>query len=164
LRFLNTAPLRYLIAIRHEHLFEKLFGKIIIPNAGFDELPHPGTPESVRRFISSRPAWLKVRSANYPSAQSLPPLRHRGESEALALAEALSADLLPIDERHGRAAVQTRNLRPSGTLGVLEAADSLGLIEDFPQVLDELKTAGFFLRSPLETLLLRRYDDRKGDK
>jgi predicted nucleic acid-binding protein len=42
-----------------------------------------------------------------------------------------------------------------GTLGILERADRLGLI-DLPVVLSELKKSGFFMSTSLEDLLLRR--------
>jgi uncharacterized protein len=72
--------------------------------------------------------------------------------------------VLLIDERHGRAVARSRNLKLSGTLGVLEEADSLGLIANFPMVLDELKKSGFFLKPSLETVLLRRHEQRGSER
>jgi predicted nucleic acid-binding protein len=80
------------------------------------------------------------------------------------LAETLSADLLLIDERYGRRAASGRKFKISGTLGVLKTADSLGLIDNFSNVLKELRASGFYLKPPLEVLLLRRHDQRKGAK
>jgi len=157
----NTTPLRYLIASRKEDLLEKLFAKIFIPSAVFDELTHPHSPESVRRFISSMPRWVEVRPVNAPGGHSVPHLLHRGEREAIALAETLPADLLLIDEKNGRKAALGRNFKISGTLGILETADSLGLIDNFPNVLEELKAGGFYLRPTLEALLIGRHNQRK---
>ena len=158
----NTTPLRYLIAVRHEDLLEELFTKIFIPSAVFDELTHPHSPEFVRSFVSSLPRWLEVRPVNDPGVHSLPRLLHPGEREAIALAETLPADLLLIDEKNGRRAASDRKFKISGTLGVLETADSLGLIGSFPKVLEELKASGFYLKPSLEALLLRRHKQRKG--
>jgi predicted nucleic acid-binding protein len=160
----NTIPLRYLIAIGQEHLFEELFSKIFIPSAVFDELTHPHSPESVRSFISSKPRWLEIRAVNDPGVHSVPHLLHRGERQAIALAETLPADLLLIDEKYGRRAASGRKFKISGTLGVLETAESLGLIDKFPNVLEELKASGFYIKPPLEGLLLRRHDQRKGGR
>jgi predicted nucleic acid-binding protein len=146
----NTTPLRYLIAGRQEHLLEELFTKICIPGAVFDELTHQRSPESVRSFISSMPRWLEVCPVNDPGEHSVPHLLHRGERQAIALAETLPADLLLIDEKYGRRAASGRKFKISGTLGVLETADSLGLIDKFPNVLEELKASGFYIKPPLE--------------
>jgi predicted nucleic acid-binding protein len=54
-----------------------------------------------------------------------------------------------------------RQFKISGTLGVLETADSVGLIDNFPNVIEELKASGFYLKPPLEALLLRRHDQRE---
>lgn len=60
---------------------------------------------------------------------------HRGEREAILLAELLAADALLIDEQVGRTLALSRKLPVSGTLGVLERADRMGLVTDFPGLL-----------------------------
>jgi len=160
----NTTPLRHLIAIHQEHIFEKLFGQIVIPGAVLHELSRPRTPEVVRNLISRRPAWLVTRTVTQPTEQFNWPRLHRGEREAITLAEALHADVLLIDDKYGRAAARSRNLRLNGTLGVLEEADSQGLLTSFPLVLDELKKSGFFLKPHFEASLLRRYEQRRREK
>lgn len=158
----NTTPLRYLIAIRQEHLLQRLFARVLIPSAVFGELTHARSPESVRSFVSSLPRWLEIRQAKDPGVHSFSCPLHQGEREAIALAEALPADLLLIDEKNGRRAALDRNLKVSGTLGVLEIADSLGLIDSLPNSLERLKASGFYLKPPLEALLLQRHNQRKG--
>ena len=61
-----------------------------------------------------------------------------GERAAIALAASVHADLLLIDDAAGRAEAKRRNLRATGTLGVLRAAAELGLI-DVPNVVSRLK-------------------------
>src|SRR5258708_1121584 len=163
-RVSNTTRLRYLIAGRQEHLLEELFTKIIIPRAVFDELTLLHSLESVRGLVSSLPRWLEVRAVNDPEGPHLSRLLHPGEREAIALAETLPADILLIDEKNGRRAASGRKFKISGTLGVLETADSLGLIDNFPKLLNELKASGFYFKPPFEALLLGRHDQRKGGK
>jgi predicted nucleic acid-binding protein len=146
----NTTPLRYLTAIRQEHLLAQLFEKVFVPTAVYDELTDPKTPEDVRTTVVSLPAWLEVRAVRETGAATFPVTLHRGEREAILLAEAIRADVLLIDEQIGRIIAQSRNIPPSGTLGVLERADSMGLVSDFPQVLKELNTSGFFIAEALE--------------
>ena len=47
-----------------------------------------------------------------------------GERAAIALAETMHADLLSIDEAGGRAEAKRRQLRVTGTLGVLRQGPS----------------------------------------
>ena len=97
-------------------------------------------------------------------AATFPVTLHRGEREAILLAEAIRADVLLIDEQIGRTIAQSRNIPLSGTLGVLERADSMGLVSDFPQLLKQLNTSGFFIAAALELQLLRRHNARQKAK
>jgi predicted nucleic acid-binding protein len=86
---------------------------------------------------------------------------HRGEREAILLAEALRADVLLVDEQVGRTIALSRKLPLSGTLGVLERADRMGFVSDFPEILQRLKVSGFFIADSLEQQLLQRHDARR---
>jgi predicted nucleic acid-binding protein len=87
---------------------------------------------------------------------------HQGEREAILLTEELHADVLLIDEQIGRTIALSRNLPLSGTLGVLERADTMGFLGDFPQVLRRLKGNGFFIGEPLEQQLPKCHYKRRG--
>jgi predicted nucleic acid-binding protein len=87
---------------------------------------------------------------------------HRGQREAIVLAEILSADVLLIDEQVGRTIALDRNLPLSG--GFWSEPTTVGLVNDFPEVLKQLKASGFFLAEPLEQQLLRRHRERRGIK
>jgi len=160
----NTTPLRYLIAIEQEHLLGQLFEKVIVPAAVHGELTEAKTPENVRRCVLSLPDWYEVRTVPETDATTLPVTLHRGEREAILLAETLRADVLLIDEQIGRSIALSRNLPFSGTLGVLERADTTGLVHDFPQVLKRLKTSGFFIAETLEQQLIQRHRVRREGK
>jgi len=89
---------------------------------------------------------------------------HRGEREAILLAEALRPDMLLIDDQVGRTIALSRNLPVSGTLGVLERADRMGFLDNFPQVMQRLKASGFFLTDALEQQLLQRHRARRAGR
>src|SRR6267378_4452484 len=149
----NTTPLRYLIAIEQEHLLGQLFEKVFVPVAVREELTDAKTPETVRRRVLALPAWFEVRTAQETQKTTFPVTLHRGEREAILLAEALHADVLLIDEQVGRTIALSRNLPLSGTLGVLERTDRMGFVSDFQQVLQRLKASGFFITEALEQQL-----------
>jgi predicted nucleic acid-binding protein len=160
----NTTPLRYLIAIGHEGLLGNLFHKVIVPRAVYDELTDQRTPELVRRFVLSPPAWLEVRQITDVPGAGFPVGLHRGERETILLAEALRPDAVLMDEQAGRAIARSRNLPVVGTLGLVERADKLGLIEDFQETLRQIKASGFFIDEPLEQQLVQRHRSRRGAK
>lgn len=157
----NTTPLRYLIAIDHEHLFGQLFERVFVPVAVHEELTDSRTPEPVRRRVLSPPAWFEVRPVQETQATTFPVTLHRGERQAILLAEALRVDVLLIDEQIGRSIALSRNLPLSGTLGILERADTMGLLNNFPEVLQQLKGSGFFITQALEQKLLDRHRARR---
>ncbi len=157
----NTTPLRYLIAIGRENLLGQLFEKVFVPRAVFEELTEAKTPESVRQRVLSLPAWFEIRTVAEDSATTFPVALHRGEREAILLSETLRPDVLLIDEQIGRMIALDRSLPLSGTLGVLERADTMGLVNDFPQILQELRASGFFITETLEQQLLRRHGARQ---
>jgi predicted nucleic acid-binding protein len=158
----NTTPLRYLIAIEQERLLGKLFEKVFVPVAVYEELTDARTPEIVRRCVASLPAWFEVRTVDETRPATFPVPLHRGERQAILLAEALRVDVLLIDEQIGRTIALSRNVPLSGTLGVLERADRMGLVSDFPQILQRLKASGFFITEALEQQLLERHRTRRG--
>ena len=86
---------------------------------------------------------------------------HRGERQSILLAEQTRVDVLLIDEEIGRTIALNRGLPLSGTLGVLERADTTGLMSDFPAVLNQLKNSGFFIGATLKHRLLDRHRERK---
>lgn len=159
----NTTPLRYLIAIEQDHLLGKLFERVFIPSAVHEELTDERTPKIVRRLVMSTPVWLEVRTVKETQATTFPLTLHRGEREAILLAEELRPDMLLIDDQIGRTIALSRNLPLSGTLGVLERADKMGFLKNFPQIVQRLKASGFFITDALEQQLLERHLNRQAD-
>ncbi len=69
-----------------------------------------------------------------------------------------------MDDQAGRKIALSRNIPLSGTLGILERADAIGLVDDFPRVLDSLAESGFFIAETLKQLMLKRHIDRRAKK
>jgi predicted nucleic acid-binding protein/predicted HTH domain antitoxin len=119
----DTSVFTNLAAIGHLHLLQQLYERIFIPTAVYQELtvdpPVPGTVE-VQTL-----QWLEVRSVS--DRAMVEQLQNRaqldpGESEAIALALEINADLLLIDERRGRTEANRLGIRITGLLGVLVEA------------------------------------------
>jgi predicted nucleic acid-binding protein len=128
----DTSPLNYLILIEFQDVLPKLFERVLIPQAVHRELRSAVAPDPVKRFIADVPAWLEIRLA--PEIDSgLRPL-DSGEREVIALAIAIRADSVLLDERKGRQAARERGLRVSGTLGVIRLAADRGLLKSVEAV------------------------------
>ena len=159
----DTTPLRHLIAIGEAELLPKLYGTVIVPGAVWAELQAEATPRIVKTWLRSPPDWLEMRSSHAvvshePALDALDP----GEREAIQLASELSADLLLMDDREGRLFALRCQLPVTGTLGVLERADVVGLLSDLPSTLARLEASGFYLSTRLRESVLARHRNRRG--
>jgi predicted nucleic acid-binding protein len=150
----DTSPLNYLILIDAQDLLPSLYASIRIAPAGASELAAPGAPEKVRQWIiEDRPDWLVVTAPRDSADPRLAHL-HRSEREAISLAMELSADLVLIDDRDGRAAAQVCGLTVAGTLRVLADAAAVGLI-DLAEAFARLRSTTFRADPRLMDRLLR---------
>ena len=113
----NTGPIIALSQIGRLDLLPALFGRIFIPQAVRDELIQ------CRAQVDAAD-WIEVDSISDTSTVDV--LRERldaGESEAIALAIQLNADLVLIDEARGRRVADSRGLSYIGTLGLIVEAN-----------------------------------------
>ncbi len=83
---------------------------------------------AVRAWATNPPPWLAVHPDPDGSAEALPRL-DEGERAAIALAHALGAGLLLIDDRAAVAAARQQGFRVTGTVGLLADAAAEGLLD-----------------------------------
>ncbi len=142
----DTGPLNYLVLIGASDLPPRLFETVLVPQAVCDELRHPAAPAAVRAWAAEPPAWLDVR--HMPAGANEDPAWRAldaGERAALALARALNADLVLMDDRVGVAVAHRHGFAVTGTLGVLDLAAGRGLI-DLSDALTRLRATNFRYR------------------
>lgn len=114
----DASPLAALSYIRQIDLLPQLHGRVLAPEAVWQELlagrQHPG------RNAVIQATWIEQRAVqNQQLVLSLQKDLDRGEAEAIALALETEADLLIIDERLGRRTAQHLGLNIIGVIGVL---------------------------------------------
>lgn len=152
----DSGPLHYLILLDHADLLRRFYGEVIVPDAVATELSSPSAPSIVRDWILRPPPWVSVVPAEPSQIRAITDDLDLGERSAIALAVALHADLLLIDEAAGRAEAKRRNLRVTGTLGVLRAGAEQGLV-DVPALLARLKVTGFYVDDTLVTSVFGKW-------
>ncbi len=148
----NAGPIIHLSWIDHLALLRQLFDEILIPVAVRDEVLRaapdvPGVPAIHAAFQTG---WLTVLGVTDPAqAEQLKTDLDSGESEAIALAEELGADLLLLDERRARAHAVGRGIPITGTIGILRKAQERGLIQMVSPLVEELRIRGFRISAEL---------------
>jgi uncharacterized protein len=133
----DTSPVRALQALDLVHLLREFYGTVLIPPGVARELAAQASV--IGSFDLGRFPFLRVQAPlKLLPAGALPEKLGPGESEAIALALELRADVLLIDEIAGRSAAQRLGLATTGVLRMLVRAKSEGRIESVASMLDRL--------------------------
>jgi uncharacterized protein len=147
----NSTPLIALAAVGSLDLLTNLFVEVYLPIAVYEEIVVAGAGKPGAQAIANA-AWIVRRSVTNQSAisalMSNNPL-DAGESEAIVLAQELSADFVLLDDRIARRAAQCLNLNVIGTVGVLLLAKDKGFVQAVKPLLDALLQAGIYLDNSL---------------
>jgi predicted nucleic acid-binding protein len=139
----DTTPLRYLIEVEKAYIIESLFSRVIIPQAVFNDLQQPKTPQTVKEWIVNHPAWLEVRQADL-SLYTPQKRIGAGEREAFALALELQADAVLLDDKGAIVEAKRLGLVTIRTFDILERAAKENLL-DLPETIDRIKRTSFRL-------------------
>jgi predicted nucleic acid-binding protein len=155
----DTSPLNYLVLIHEIELLPKLFEQVYVPPSVIAELARLKTPDEVRVWAQSPPAWLSIAAprVRLPSTTAL----GDGEADALSLAKELGIRDILIDERRGRKVAEREGLIALPTLAVLERAAAENLLE-LSVAIDKLQRTNFRLADAHVQAALARHAARKG--
>lgn len=136
----DSSPVMNLAAVGHMFLLEQLNGRVLIPEAVFNEIAVAGAGEPGSTEVQTLP-WIEtVVVTDRHLVAAFERTLDVGEAEAIACAIERSADLLLVDERAARVEAASRGLRRIGLLGVLRHAKAAGLIAAVRPLLDDLRS------------------------
>ncbi len=127
----DTSPLNYLILIDAADLLPRLYQRVVLPQAAWEELKHPCAPAAVSRWTDSLPACIEIRQAP-DAAHADPSLESLGNGEREAIA---------------------RSLAITDTLRILRSAAAEGWI-DLAQAFERLRQTNFCVSERLLQELL----------
>ena len=158
----NSSPIIHLNKIGYMHLLKILYKKVYITDWVFDECTCDSqqTPDIVKEIGSIKKAsFFEISEIeNSVLFLTLSKLVDEGEASAIALALEKQADLILLDETEGRELADLYNLNYIGTIGILLKAREMALIDlSVPDILDKLKSTGFYLSKKLEKNILENF-------
>lgn len=138
-------------------LLEKLFKKVIIPEAVWKEVTVEGKPG--REKILRAGFIHVVRVHNKRLTLFLKEFVDEGEAEAITLALEVNTDILLIDDRMPETLAKKLGLQVMGTLGVLALAKYRRLIQEVKPIIDELMERGFRISKRILEEFLKELDE-----
>lgn len=128
----DTTPLISLLKAGQIALLQRMFEKIIIPDAVYQELTR-NPAYSDEAVIIKESDYICVEHVK--NIESVKILRNvtgldAGESEAIVLMDERKADLLLIDEHKGRQVAKQMGMSLTGTIGILLRSYDKGFLTD----------------------------------
>ena len=122
----DTTPIISLLKADHLELLEKLYGKVLMPEAVYQELIGNPAYEREAEIIKNAKFLCVIPVENVKSVSVLRCITglDLGESEALIMYDEQKADLLLMDERKGRKVAKQLKARYIGTAGTVTGSST----------------------------------------
>ena len=156
----NTSPLTNLAAIGQFDLLKRLFGQIIIAEGVWSELNAFGKTWPGREEVAQANWVSRSIVQNQPLINALTRDLDQGEAESIALAVAVKADLVLLDEKEARHTAHRLGFKVMGVVGILLLAHTRQYIPQVKPNLDALRhIAGFYLDEKLYQAILKQANE-----
>ena len=158
----NASPIINLSKITRLDLLEKLYQKVVIPNAVFYELVVKGHDKeyspAIQSLLDNKVLIIQEVQSN-ALVKALEQELDPGESSAIALAVEINADLVILDERDARETAEIYNLKKTGFIGILMKAKQRGFIDSVKKYLDQAIEKGFWIDEKLYHLIIEKVNE-----
>jgi len=153
----NTTPIISLSSIGKINLLKKIFYKIYVPTAVFNEIKAKksyGYDDIDKDFFKIYN--IKDNIKKFLLLNEL----DDGEAETIVLALEIKADFVLIDERIGYNLAKSLGLNPIGTLAILIEAKRRGFIEKLEPLLQEMVNRGRWYSEFVVEKVLKKVGER----
>ena len=125
-------------------LLKKVYGSLII------------TPEVAKEFIEQLPEWINVVSVKDNKYRDFIETQvDLGEASAIALAAEFDNPLLLLDDIKARKLARKLDMNFTGTLGVINKAKQIGVIDKVKPLIDKLLSTDFRISNNIVIELLK---------
>ena len=139
----NTTPILSLLKINKLDLLKELYGKVIIPNAVYQEIEN-GKEKQYYQDLTLL-SWIEIAEIKNPESRAYFTDLDSGEAEVLILAKEQNANLIIMDEIMGRRFAKQLEFNLTGKIGILLKAKEKGLIKSVSELITELTEKGTWL-------------------
>ena len=142
----DTSPIGNLIQIGRLELLREVFQEVLVPPVVSEEIMELCN-FGIDLSAFTQASWIRIQAVgDYTKINDLLVDLDAGESQAIALAQELSADWILMDERAGTKIAENLGLHPIGLVGVLIKAKEKRLIDAVAPIILELREkAGFWM-------------------
>ncbi len=147
----DASPLIVFWQVGYFDLLRELFHHIAVPTAVAKEV----TPT-----VGQLPGWIEVR--HVPLVPTLPRMLDPGEREAIALALALAAEFVALDDLPGRRVAAGLGFTVIGSFGLLIRAKRRGLMDDVRPTMDSMVASGLYVTEQLYREILDAAGEANG--
>jgi len=138
-------------------LFHKI-GELDLLRRVYDNIST--TPEVAQEFLEELPIWINIESVKDKKYQEfLETQIDLGEASAIALAKEKEYPLLLLDDLKARKLASKLNLRFTGTLGVINRAKQIGVIDKVKPIIEKLQATNFRISENIVAELLRKNNE-----
>ena len=144
----NSGPLIALVSIDCLYILNRLYQRIIIPNAVYQEVTSSEDLTGAQQ-IAQEP-WIEKKSLKSSPDRLLRAELGAGESDVITLAMEIKASKVLIDERKARRIAKLiYSLSITGTGGLLLRAKQNDIIKEVRPLLERMKANGYHLSDRL---------------
>ena len=151
----DASTLIALARIGQLEILEQTGAQVVIPRTVYEEVVIRGEGKPGATEVSEA-AWIETREvADRSVVARLRIVLDAGESEAIALAQEVDADLIILDDEAARDTALSEGLSVVGLLAFLVRAKAWGIVKEVWPLLDALKRQGFFISDELYQHVLR---------
>ena len=151
----NTGPLIGLAIIGHLDILDKIFDKVLVPEAVNHEMLEGGsTNRGVASYRNS--PWIQVRQLSLPLDPLLGNVLDSGEASVIQLGRESGADFVLIDERKGRKIARNiYHMSVIGTARILVEAKRRGFIGSVREAIIGMRSGGYRIQDNILEFALR---------
>ena len=153
---LDSSALITLARIGRLDILRQLTSDVHIPEAVYDEVVKTGQGRQGSTEVAQAQWIARHHVQDQGAVRRLQTRLRRGEAEAIVLARELQADVLILDDAVARRVAEAEGRNVVGLLGLLLHAKAHGLVGSVKPILDDMRSAGFFLDESLYRSLLKR--------
>ena len=139
----NTSPLIAFAKLNELKLLAQLFNNIIIPKAVYDEFLNNCPEDEKIIFLDACNKFITVHSVEHLLAFKR--TLDVGEKQVLSLAVNLNSDVVLIDDKKAFYEAKEQNISTASTRAILIKAEKIGLIKDYRELENKLRTKSFFI-------------------